>query len=614
MTNFQVRPTILWCLRIILILQTAFFMLPLPEKNFLPAPLNSILLPALLCFAFAAGVCIPWKNKWYFIFDLLLPAAAIFLFPGRAFFIFFCAGSLLHIELIEDADMPISISCFTSSFCWGTGVFLCVYWMFGNLICWLIPLILLIITIFCNHFSYIRETRFAAALPFLAMFAGIWLVYPQIAEQDVDSRENILFANDPVSGPEIADSEMLPLLAMQVFTDHEKYFCADRNSYSSGLFRSFPGTVFCETRNITPVVNRDCGLYYYELPLPRNLKGNFYFTRAFYESVLASATHKDALLAVRVPIPRDDPREAQIAAVIAAAMPGKTAQLYGPHFRYLVVKKDGGLPDLSPEHFAERIMQDNKDGALNRDFTAGYAALQFKEYTDLPEWEHINTQEDPQLLRTLGIDVEDHGMQWERIRDFLTRYLVWCFAALLVIYLLCRYFINWSPRHKPVFHFIEKGIYCGGAIACFFSDWWSASAALQKNFFLLAGIILLLFHAIARIRSRFIKGVVLILSFALFFRYGFIAPWSLLVFFMMCGLLVMDHISLRDRFFLREEDLPYFYCISLFTGAASFAGITFFLHLFAGLTLILTGCLGLLMLCHGFCSYRASAGKAQKTS
>ena len=56
---FRIRPVILWCLRIIVMLQTAFSVPALPEISFLIYPLNSILFPALLCCIFAAGMSLP---------------------------------------------------------------------------------------------------------------------------------------------------------------------------------------------------------------------------------------------------------------------------------------------------------------------------------------------------------------------------------------------------------------------------------------------------------------------------------------------------------------------------------------------------------------------------
>lgn len=53
---------------------------------------------------------------------------------------------------------------------------------------------------------------------------------------------------------------------------------------------------------------------------------------------------------------------------------------------------------------------------------------------------------------------------WNGLRIFFP-------AALLAVYLLLRYFIAWSPMHKPSFRFLESGFFTGGLFAAVvFSD------------------------------------------------------------------------------------------------------------------------------------------------
>lgn len=592
MRDIQIRPVILWCLRIILILQAALFMPSLPEIRVFPAPLSSIILPSLLCCAFAAGVLFPWKNRWYFIFDLLIPACAVFLFPGRAFLMCFAAGALLKMDLADDADCPVSLPEFANAFCWGLGVFLVICWLAGDTVCRVGTLILLSAAIFCNHASCIREKGLIAAVPFLLMIAGLWFA-PVPAERLPETA-----FSTQMQSAEMDDSEMLPLLAIQVLTNGKVCVCAEEGSFSASVFKEARGAV------LHP--DPDCGLYYYELSLPRSVQENTYFTRSFYENILRAARDENTYLAVRVPLPMKDPREKQIASVIAATLPGKTAQLYGPSFRYFVVRKDGALPDLSPELFFERLNVRVAGASVqNKDFAAAFAALQHINYPDLPGGVSANTQDDPQLLAVQGIKPPtDNG-----IRDFLQRHLLWIFISSLAVYLLCRYFINWSPGHKPVFHFMEKGICCGGAAAIFFADWRVVSAADRMSLLSRAGVIMLLVSILSRIRNRTANGIALVLAVIMLFQYGFTSVSQMLVFFLMCGLLVIDHRSIRERFFLREEQLPGFYCIAVFAGAMAFMVISCLLFLLPGLTDILLLLLTALILCYGIYSFHASVGK-----
>lgn len=575
-----------------LILQTAFLMPSLPETDLFPFFQNPILQPSLLCCAFALGLCIPWKRNLHIIFDfdLLIPAAVVFLLPGREYLMFFCAGSLLRMNLADDADQPMTLTSFAIALCCGLWGYPCMYWLFGDPVCWLLLVFLLLVSIFCNHFYYLRETRFVTVIPFLILIVGIVLAYPQIVKKCTAPQQSSFAV-------ETEDFEMLPLVALQVFSDSfdndesNLQICAADGSFSASLFKQ---------NSIMPHPGNDCCLYYYELPLPQTIKDNICFTRGFYESVLSAAGEDDALLVVRIPVPRSDPREKQIAAVVEATLPGKTAQLHGPGYRYLVVKKDGALPDLSPE----RLL----DSGLDMEWIASYTALQNMHRTDSPGEGRMNTQTDPQLL-AFGLEQEKRTVPFELIRDHVDRYLPWCFIVLLVIYLLCRYFINWSPGHKPVFHFIEKGICCGGAAACYFAEWSRAPGLEYRVLFLLAGGSLLQFYLLPRIKNRLIAAAIFIAGYVYCVYFTFIGALPFLVFLLMYGVLILDHASIRARFYLREEQEPCFYGIAIFTGAVSFTVISFIQFLLPGLADIPALLLLALILWQGICSLRAGKGR-----
>lgn len=604
----KIHPLFLWYLRANLILQAAVFTPSLPEY-ILPFPLNSILLCGLMLCVFALGMCIPWKRKWYMIIDFLIPAGAVFLLPGNALLMLFCAGSLLRMDLQDDSETPFSFRAFICVFCLGTCVSCFLTSIFGCLFYWLIPLVLLIAALFFNYYRFFREKKLVAALSLVAVLASIWFVLPVVAMQDIKETDTVIFEEE-ISQVELKpiDSEMLPLLALQVFSVDNIYFCGEWGGGSYKIFNTFPLNTYSEPKNIAQTPEPDHGLYYFELPSPKNSAENYYFTRPFYNEILKSAKRPDVLLAVRVPIPRSDPREEQVAAVIAATLPGKVAQIYGPFFRYFVVKKDGSLPDVSPENLATMIEENSRGGTLTVDLAAaGYAALQAINDCSFPEGEKINSREDPQLLSALGVELEPQEKRFNACRIFLTGSFPWLPVGILVIYLLARYFINWSPNHKPVFHFVEKGICCGGVLAVFFTEWWRIS--VSDKFILMAEfcIILLLLCSILRIKNNIFNALIA-LCFVL------LTPLSFLTTFLMGLLLYFDHTSVRERFFFREEAFPRFYCISGFSCGVAFTVAASILWLFPEHARIINWLFLALMCCHGISSFCITLGKGKKTS
>lgn len=596
---FRIRPVILWCLRIIVMLQTAFSVPALPEISFLIYPLNSILFPALLCCFFAAGMSLPWNSRWYYFCDLLIPACAVFLFPGREFVMFFCAGCLFRMDLADDADFPITFSGFTKAAGWGIILFFLLDLLINNGILLLVPLILLGISIFCNHCCMIRESRFAAAIPFLLLIAGGFFSYPQFTGSPQDERG--LFA-EQVAADEafsVGEAEMLPLLALQAFSGGEVYICAAEESFSADFFRHTSETVFCEMSRISQNTAGPSGLYYYELPEPQTAEEEFYFSRTFYQRILKNMQKEDALLAVRVPIPRSDLREKDFAARLAAELPGKTVQLYGPFYRYFVVTKNGSAPDLSGERFAAVIKHGGAEKMINSDFIAAYSALQAINEEELPPFIHeekIAGQE--KTASICGSDLSKCGILWGLV-----------IAA--VIYLLCRYFINWSPVHKPVFHFAEKGFYAGGTAALFFAAWWWGASPEQIHIFLLAGGLLLL----SSVFHRSWENIIALLGFSamsIIFddRRDMVLP--LLAYLLMCGEMILDHNTLRHRFILKDEHLPRFYCIPFFTGGISFAAVSILLEIFPRGDVWCFVVLAVLIVCHGIFSLWTSQKKHLK--
>lgn len=279
-----------------------------------------------------------------------------------------------------------------------------------------------------------------------------------------------------------------------------------------------------------------CDIMFIDLPRPHHFGSNFFFTFEFLSS-LRKSLNPGGLLALRIPRTGESAPDLQCEADLratASALSPDSLLLSGEEDSFFLIPADARRGEPAPE----LSTNSTELGRRLKQYAPPALAERFLEPLTLvlPLWETerrtnaspeapegaINTVETPVLF-----DVFPGGPVRSGVFSFFAKHRTLLLILCLAAYFLCRYFIAWSPLHKPCFQAFETGFFLAGLPALLWFRGQLFGAGLDfRRFALDWSLFLFLLSAASLFRGparRFLTGAALF-PVLLFLIYPFPFP------------------------------------------------------------------------------------------
>lgn len=284
-------------------------------------------------------------------------------------------------------------------------------------------------------------------------------------------------------------------------------------------------TVFHRDSTVNAAFAAGCDTVFIDLPKPHHFGSKFFFTLEFLTS-LRKGLNPGGLLVLRVPRTGDPALDHQCETALrttVSALTTDSVSLSGKEGSCFLIpgedQPEGPAPELTLDslELGSRLKRFAPQTVTDRFLTPLTVVFPILEKMQSAgscggnrECEVVNTVEKPLLFAVFPKKVLRSAVFF-----FFVRYGTLLLLLLSAAYFLCRYFIDWSPLHKPCFRAFETGFFMTGLPSLFWFRGQLYGAGLDFRrfaldwslfFFLLTAVFLF-----RRPTRRFLSGAILFL-------------------------------------------------------------------------------------------------------